>query len=312
MSLLACVVASLRRLVLAAAAVAALLLGYYCFGAWLFVEQNWVLSTTTPMAGAGIAALVVMGERILLEEREKNLFRGLLRRYVSPQVADYVAANPDKSVLGGVRVTATVLFSDIRGFTAMSEKLSPEQVVERLNEYLQAMTDTVFKHDGAVDKYVGDAIMALFGIPLPCEDHARRAVATAIDMQTALLELQESWRAQGLPVIDIGVGINTGEMVVGNMGARDRLDFTVIGDSVNLASRVESLNKEMKSRILVTATTYEFVKDEVRARGPLTAKVKGKDEEAVVYEIYGWRDGAPPEGDCKVETADDQREIVAR
>jgi adenylate cyclase len=181
----------------------------------------------------------------------------------------------------------------------MSEKLTPQQVVERLNEYLQAMTDVVFERDGAVDKYVGDCIMALFGIPVPHPDHARRAVATAIDMQAALLKLQAKWRAEGLPLIEIGVGVNTGEMVVGNIGAQQRLDFTVIGDAVNLASRVESLNKEMHTRILITESTYQFVKDEVEARGPLTAHVKGKEEEIVVYEVFGWR--TPSEGEGNLQ-----------
>jgi adenylate cyclase len=289
MTVLACPLASLRRLPIAALGVAVLLGGYFFGCAWLFVNRNFSLHTVAPMAGAVTVSLLILAGRVLVEEREKNRFNQLLRRYVSPQVADYVIANPDRCVLGGERVLATVLFSDIRGFTALSENLLPEEVVARLNEYLQAMTDVVFRHDGTLDKYVGDAVMALFGVPVPHDDAARRAVATAIDMQSALLELQEKWRREGLPLIDIGIGINTGEMVVGNMGAVEHMDFTVIGDAVNLASRVESLNKEMGSRILVTAQTYEIVKDEVSTRGPLMARVKGKDEEVAVYEVFGWK-----------------------
>ena len=136
--------------------------------------------------------------------------------------------------------------------------------------------------------------MALFGIPMPHTDHARRAVAAAIDMQSELLKLQVQWQEQGLPLIDIGIGINTGEMVFGNIGARQRLDFTVIGDTVNVASRVEGLNKDLHTRILVTEATYRYVQEEVEARGPLMAHVKGKEEEIAVYEILGWR-GAEPE-----------------
>jgi adenylate cyclase len=171
----------------------------------------------------------------------------------------------------------------------MAEKWTPEEVVARLNEYFQAMTDIVFQYDSAVDKYMGDALMALFGIPVPHPDHPRRAVAAAIDMQTALRELQAQWQAQGLPLIDIGIGINTGEMVVGNIGSKERQDFTVIGDAVNLASRVESLNKELHTRILITAATYEFIQDEVEVRGPLIMHVRGREEEVIVYEVLGWR-----------------------
>jgi len=125
-------------------------------------------------------------------------------------------------VLGGKRVTATVLFSDIRGFTSLSEKLPPEEVVARLNEYFQVMTDIIFQHGGALDKYVGDEIMALFGIPVPHPDHARRAVAAAIDMQAALVRLRREWRAKGMALFDMGTGIGTGEMVVGNVGSSQR------------------------------------------------------------------------------------------
>jgi adenylate cyclase len=294
-----CPLAAVWRLQWAALVTAGLMAGYSLFNVWLFVDHDLWLHWVAPSAAMVMAKLGVFLERGLTEEREKKRMLGLLQRYVSPQIAAYVIDHPDKCILGGEQVTATVLFSDIRGFTAMSEKLTPKQVVERLNEYLQAMTDVVFERDGAVDKYVGDCIMALFGIPVPHLDHARRAVATAIDMQAALLKLQAKWRAEGLPLIEIGVGVNTGEMVVGNIGAQQRLDFTVIGDAVNLASRVESLNKEMHTRILITESTYQFVKDEVEARGPLTAHVKGKEEEIVVYEVFGWR--TPSEGEGNLQ-----------
>ena len=268
-----------------------ILLAFYAsFNIWLFVEQGLVLRMVAPCAAILLATLAVVTERNLTVERAVNHARALLQRYVSPQIANYILAHPEKAALGGTRVTATVLFSDIRGFTAMSEKLTPEEVLSRLNEYLQVMTDVVFKNEGAVDKYIGDAVMALFGVPLFTEDHAQKAVTTAIEMQEALLILQDRWRAEGMPLIDIGIGINTGELVFGNMGANERRDFSVLGDTVNLASRVESLNKDMHSRILVTSSTYEIVRDTVRARGPLIAHVKGKEESVVVYEIFGWKE----------------------
>lgn len=281
-----------------------LLVGFWFFDLWLFFERDIVLSLVAPSAAICLTTLAVVTERTLTVERVANHTRALLQRYVSPQIANYILAHPEKAALGGTRVTATVLFSDIRGFTAMSEKLTPEEVLARLNEYLQEMTDVVFEHDGAVDKYIGDAVMALFGVPLVSDNHAQKAVATAIGMQDALLQLQERWRAEGLPLIDIGIGINTGELVFGNIGASQHFDFSVLGDTVNLASRVESLNKDMHSRILVTATTYEIVREQVRARGPLITHVKGKEEEVVVYEIFGWQEDGIGENSQSSKFAD--------
>ncbi|HEX8833285.1 MAG TPA: adenylate/guanylate cyclase domain-containing protein [Abditibacteriaceae bacterium] len=292
-SALVCWIAARWKLLRAALAAAALLALYFAFNVAVFAYTGLSLHLVAPSVAMLLSALLVLTARGLTEEREKNRMHGLLQRYVSPQVAAYIVAHPEKCILGGERVRATVLFSDIRGFTSLSEKLTPEEVLGRLNEYLQVMTDAVFTHEGAVDKYIGDAIMALYGAPVRHRDHARRAVATALDMQAALLKLQEVWQKQGLPIIDIGIGINTGDMVVGNMGSDQRMDFSVIGDSVNLASRVEGLNKEMGSRILITASTYAYVRDDIEVRGPLTASVKGKEETCEVYEVYGWRGGRP-------------------
>jgi adenylate cyclase len=284
---LACLLAAVWRLPWALLGTTVLVAGYFAGNAWLFVERGVWLHLVAPCAATIVASLGLLTQRGLTEERAKNRATSLLKRYVSPQVATHIMENPQGYVLGGMGVVATVLFSDIRGFTSMSERLRPRQVVDRLNEYLQAMTVAVFAHGGTVGKYMGDAIMAVFGVPVPHKDHAHRAVAAALDMQTALLKLQEQWRSQGLPLIDIGIGINTGDMIVGNIGSEYRLDFTVIGDSVNLASRVEGLNKDLGTRILVTELTYESVRDEVEARGPLTASVKGKEEPVVVYEVLG-------------------------
>jgi adenylate cyclase len=293
-----CLLTAFGRLPWAALATLGLWGGYIVVNVWLFVDHGVWLHLVAPSIASVLAMLGVLLERSLTVEREKNRMRGLLHRYLSPQTAEYVLAHPEKCHLGGEQVVATVLFSDIRGFTAMAEKLTPTEVVARLNEYFQAMTDIVFRYDSAVDKYMGDALMALFGIPVPHPDHPRRAVAAAIDMQTALRELQAQGQAQGLPLIDIGIGIHTGAMVVGNIGSQERQDFTVIGDAVNLASRVEGLNKELHTRILITASTYEFVQDEVEVRGPLTAHVKGKEEEVIVYEVFGWRDATAETSDA--------------
>jgi adenylate cyclase len=283
---LVCALAGFARINVAALASGALVVLYFFGNAWLYAATQLKLSLVAPSLSMVMAAAALLLQRGLTEEKEKNRARGLLHQHLSPQIADYVLDNPD--MLHTRSVYATVLFSDIRGFTSMSEKLSPEQMLERLNEYFQAMTDQVFACEGAVDKYIGDAIMALFGVPVPQPDHAERAVASAIAMQERLLELQEKWRREGLPPIDIGIGINTGDMVMGYTGARNRLNLTVIGDAVNLASRVESLNKEMGTRILITRSTRDSVKRKLNVRGPFSVMVKGKEEAVEVFEVLGW------------------------
>jgi adenylate cyclase len=285
---LVCPLTFVCRLRWAVPATACLALGYFIANAWLFVDRGLWLHLVAPLAAVAIASVGLVRECGPAEKREKNRMRGLLERYVSPQVAARIIANPDAYVLGGEEVTATVLFSDIRGFTAMAEKLPPAQVAAHLNEYFQAMTDAVFRHDGALDKYMGDCIMALFGVPVPRPDHARRAVATALDMQVALRQLQARWRARGLPVLQICIGVNTGPMMVGNVGSQQHLDFTAIGDAVNVAQRVESLNRELGTRLLITEATYQAVGDVVQVRGPFRATLAGRSEEAVVYEVVGW------------------------
>lgn len=275
---------------LAIVTIVAIMAGYCVLNVWLFMNHGIWLHLIAPLVAGLLATVGTFTERSWFEEREKKRVHSLLRRYVSPQVADYVVANPEKCILGsGEETIITVLFSDIRGFTSLSEKLTPTEVVERLNEYLQAMTDIVFKHDGTLDKYVGDAIVAFYGAPIPYNDHARRAVATALDMQAALLDLQAKWIEEGLPVIEIGIGVNTGSMVVGNIGARERLDFTVIGDAVNLASRVESLTKELHGRILITQSTFDLINDQIEVEGPYSAPVKGKSDDVKVYKPLNWK-----------------------
>jgi len=296
---LVCLASCLRSLLRAALATVGLLVGFFLLNVWIFSSHGVWLHLVAPLAAMLAVSVGLLGERALIEELEKKRMRLLLRRYVSPEIAEYIIANPDACVLGGKRVTATVLFADIRDFTTVSEKLPPESVVERLNEFFEAMTEVAFAHDGTVDKYVGDAIMVLFGIPVPCPDHARRAVAAAIDMQTALLDLQTKWASHGLPAIDIGIGINTGAMVAGSIGSTQRVEFTVIGDDVNIAWRMQDLNKELGTRILVAQSTYEAVQEEVSARGPLAGRVKGK--EFTAFEILGWRDSAQPPAEMAEE-----------
>jgi adenylate cyclase len=187
--------------------------------------------------------------------------------------------------LGGKKAMLTVLFSDIVGFTTYSEKYPPEKVVSILNEYLSAMTDVIMEHDGTLDKFVGDEIMAIWGAPVPQEDHAEKAVRCGFAMLEKLKELKARWQSQGIEPFDIGIGINTGEMIVGNMGSPKRMDYTVIGDAVNTGARIESLTRQFKTPFIVSESTYLRVKDIVEAELLGKVSVKGKKIQINVYKL---------------------------
>ena len=286
---LAALLMSAWRLRRVAVLLGLLLPAYLLFNTALFVERDLVLPLVASAAAIVLTSLGVLLERGIAEEQEKTRMRGLLQRYVSPQIATHILKHPELLGCAGTRVVGTVLFTDIRGFTALSEQIPPEELARRMNEYFALMTDIVFRHDGTAASIVGDAMTALFGVPVPITDHARRAVAAALEMQTTLATLQQQWRREGRPVFDIGIGINTGEMVVGEVGGKHLTSFTVYGLQVNIASRVESLNKKMGSRILVTRATYDAVAAEIEVRGPRLSPVKGMEEPVEVYEILGWR-----------------------
>jgi adenylate cyclase len=219
-------------------------------------------------------------------ERERRQIKGAFQHYVPAAVVDQILRHPERLGLGGEKRELSVLFCDIRGFTTIAESLPPETLVPLLNDYLTRMTEQVFRHDGLLDKYIGDAILAVYGAPLPQPEHARRACRTAVDMVRAARGLQARWRELGLAPLDLGIGINSGPMVVGNMGARNRFDYTVIGDAVNLGSRIEALNKQYGTRILVSEFTWQQVRDEFpHAREIDVAAVRGRQEPVRLYEL---------------------------
>jgi len=216
---------------------------------------------------------------------EKAQIKKTFGHYVSHQVVEKLLDNPDLVRLGGEKKEMTVLFSDARNFTAISEMMDPVDLVKFLNEYHTEMTRAVFNNDGVLDKYIGDAIMAFYGAPIDQEDHARRACRTALEMSHAHDALTARWQEEGLPFFDMGIGINTGPMVVGNMGSEMRFDYTVLGDSVNLGSRLESANKEYGTRIIVSEYTREMSGDEFAFRELDLVRLKGKVNPVRIFEL---------------------------
>ena len=265
----------------AAAALASLLvwqaLAFFARGTWIPI--------TIPALAIVFAFVGDLAWKYVVEGREKRIVKKLFSRYVSKDVFDQLVADPSLAALGGARRTMTVLFSDVRGFTAMSEKGTPEEVVGQLNEYFSRMVQVVFDHRGTVDKFVGDMVMALFGAPLDDEDHAEHAVQTALAMTTALNELNADWQSQGRPVLDIGIGINTGEMVAGNIGSETIMSYTVIGDAVNLGARLESLNKDYGTRIIISDATRTRLKGRYDIRPLGDVIVKGKSKPVAIFEV---------------------------
>ena len=196
-----------------------------------------------------------------------------------------VLSNPDQLHLGGTKREVTVFFSDIKGFTTISEQFEPEVLVGIVNEYLTAMTDIVMQNEGTLDKYVGDAIVAYFGAPIDQPDHARRACETALQMREKLAELNTKWLAEGKPELDFRVGINTGQVIIGNIGSEKRFDYTMIGDEVNLGSRLEGANKQYGTNLMISESTFAAIQSSFDTRELDVVRVKGKHEPVRVYEL---------------------------
>lgn len=267
-------------------------LGYFIFTYLLFSWKFITAEFVTPALSLSLSYVGVLFYRYMTEEKEKRWIKKSFSQYLSPQILDKIINDPGALKLGGERQNLSILFSDIRGFTTISEGLPPEDVVELLNEYLTKMVEVVFRNEGTMDKFIGDAVMAFWGAPVPQEDHARKAANCAIEMIEELEKLQEKWKSEGKSVIRIGIGINSGDVVVGNMGSEEKMDYTVIGDNVNLASRLESLNKEYRSVVIISEATFEQVKDLVEAEPLGGVKVKGKAKAVNIYGVFG-RKGNP-------------------
>jgi len=223
--------------------------------AWHELIHFRLFPVVTAATAGGLLFLSLVITLEFAVSRERAVIRNLFSRYVPPQVIGELLADPDNMNLGGEEKTVTVLFSDIAGFTSLSERIPPEELVSLLNRYLTEMTDIILSQGGIIDKFLGDAIMAEFGIPLPCNDHGARGVTAGLLMQARLAELRQEWKDEGLPELYCRIGINTGKMVVGNMGSEQVQDYTVIGDAVNLASRLEGANKFYGTNLMISEFT---------------------------------------------------------
>jgi adenylate cyclase len=283
----------------------------YLFFSYLKMWINLVY----PALNLLLVAPAIITFRFFTVDREKRVIKGAFKQYLNPTLVEELANNPERLRLGGEKKELTVLFSDIRGFTTFSEKNTPEEVVQILNEYLDAMTEVVFRWGGTLDKYIGDAIIAFWGAPLKVENHAELAVKCALHMMERLKGLQKKWIAEGREPLDIGIGINTGEMLVGNIGSEGRkMDYTVIGDHVNLGARLEALTRKYGNHIIVSEFTVEKIKGTLEKgtlghvifRGLEKVAVKGKKKPVAIYDLAVLEAGTPsslirPEGDMIVK-----------
>lgn len=247
----------------------------------LFDQFSLLINYSVPLTGIFFTYVSIILYRSSTEEREKRKIRSMFGKYVSPEVVAQMMDHPPE--LGGVDRELTVFFSDIRGFTSLSETLTPQELVKHLNIYLSAMTDIILETGGTLDKYVGDEIMCFWGAPLEMPDHAFHACRCALLQKKKLAELNEQWPPEKR--LAIGIGLNTGIMTVGNMGSEGRMSYTLMGDNVNLGARLEGTNKVYGTMIIVSEYTYAMVKDQFVFRELDTIRVKGKNRPVVIYEL---------------------------
>ena len=261
-------------------------------GIWLLTWQQFITFHLTPIFTLTISFLwiffgLVIGLQLAIAQ-ERTFVRNAFAKYVPEKVVNELLAHPERLHLGGKVQTLSILFSDIEGFTQISETMEPDELGQLLNEYLSAMTDIVLAQNGIIDKYEGDAIMAEFGAPLPLDHHADRAVQTGLSMQHRLRVLRRTWKRENRPALKCRVGINTGQVVLGNMGSQQIFDYTVLGDAVNLASRLESANKNYQTQVMISEFTHAcLTPNQFRTRLLDVIKVQGKTKAVKVFEVYG-------------------------
>jgi adenylate cyclase len=283
-------VVSIKRFWLLIVAVAGLAVGLVLLSLAVFTFGH-ILPLLYLLVDVALVFGSMLAFQYITESREKRFIRESFHYYLSPAVVGELLRDPKKLALGGEKRMLTILFSDIRGFTTVSEALSPEALVELMNEYLTAMTDIIMEHRGLVDKYIGDAVMAFWGAPLDNPDHAGDACRAAAAMLIKLEELNKGWQARGIPHIAIGIGISTGEVVVGNIGSAKRFNYTIMGDEVNFASRLEGITKMYGTSCLVSGSVVQALEARKNGTTPYvlrevdTVTVKGKTAPKTIFEL---------------------------
>ena len=286
----------------AASATALAVIFFAATAHYFFARKGVWINVAYPTINVLLIFVSITAYNYEVEEKFAKQIRAMFSSYVTERVVNELIKNPDMARLGGERREITVLFSDVRSFTTFSEKYAPEEVVAILNEYLAVMTEVVFRWEGTLDKFIGDAILAFWGAPMKQDNHAELAVKCALDMMCKLRTLQEKWKSEGKEVLEIGIGINTGEVLVGNIGAEGKkMDYTVIGDHVNLGSRVEGLTKKFHASILITETTLSrirpLIESNVFGHVAITGRekviVKGKERPVGIYAVEALEPGQP-------------------
>ena len=279
-----------RQPIAALAIMAGSMVVYALFWYLAFQHWNMIFSLSAVELMIFLGSVIPTIEQVVNQELEKRRVRALFSRFISPEMVDQLLETQDIRSLNK-RAKLTILFSDIRNFTAISERLTPEEVVALLNPYLEAMTEIIHKYGGTVDKYEGDAILAFFGEPIPYEDHALRAVQTAWEMRAALLKLRNDWQLDGRfgGEFEIGIGINTGEVFIGMLGSAQRINYTVIGDDVNLAARLQDKTKDLNWPILISASTQALIDYHFFTESTGLHPIKGKSDPVEIYRLKGPR-----------------------
>lgn len=293
-AILAAAISNFKRPSTTLITMGAVMIGYLVIGIIIFISQRLFIPAVAPEIMLFLGVVLPTLEHAVSQELEKRRVRNLFSRFISPEMVDQMMSTQDLNSLNK-RSDVSIIFSDIRGFTTLSEKLAPEDVVALLNPYLEAMSNVIYEHGGTIDKYEGDAIIAFFGEPVPFKDHAERALRASLDMRKALEKLRNQWEKEGRPnQIEMGIGINSGEVFVGLLGSAQRINYTVIGDNANLASRLQDLTKTYAWPILISESTYQQVKDLFDTEFADAVTVKGKTQPVNVYKVLGLK-GAPKE-----------------
>lgn len=259
---------------------------YFILRNLFFFQTGWQLAIVSPSLTLFLGVVIPTLEQAVTQEAEKRRVRGMFSRFISPEMVNQLLDTQDITSLNK-RTELTILFSDIRGFTSISERLAPEEVVGLLNPYLQVMSSVIHKHGGTVDKYEGDAIVAFFGEPIPHPDHAVRAARASLEMRQELKKLTHQWQAEGrfTDIFEMGIGLNTGEVFVGLLGSEQRVNYTVIGDTANLAARLQDQTKELGYPVLLSEATYKQIKDVFTAYFVTERVLKGKSEPVRIYRL---------------------------